>query len=80
MAIVNSGGIRGDRLYPAGSLTRRTLLEIHPFGNVVCKIQVPGRVVLEALAFGVSKLPAAAGHISSSVRIDVSGRPLGATG
>ena len=79
MAIVNSGGIRGDRLYPAGSLTRRTLLEIHPFGNVVCKIQVPGRVVLEALAFGVSKLPAAAGHFPQvsglTYRVDLSAPP-----
>ena len=26
----------------AGPLTRRTLLEIHPFGNVVCKVAVSG--------------------------------------
>ena len=34
IAIMNSGSIRGDRVYPAGPLTRRTLLEMHPFGNV----------------------------------------------
>ena len=62
IAIVNSGSIRGDRVYPAGPITRRTLVEIHPFGNVVCKISVPGRVVLEALNSGVSKLPVAAGQ------------------
>src|SRR6185436_14034788 len=62
IAILNSGAIRGDRIHRAGTLSRRTLLEIHPFGNVVCKIEVAGRVVLEALNSGVSKLPAAAGQ------------------
>ena len=36
VAIVSSGGIRGDRVHPAGPLTRHTLVEIHPFGNTVC--------------------------------------------
>jgi len=62
IAIINSGGLRGDRMYAAGTLTRRTLLEIHPFGNVACKVRVPGRLVLQALEHGVSKLPVVAGH------------------
>lgn len=62
IAIVNSGTIRGDRLYPAGPITRRTLVDIHPFGGVICKVSVPGRVVLQALESGVSKLPATAGQ------------------
>ena len=35
VAIMNAGSIRGDRIYPAGPLTTRTLLEMHPFGNVI---------------------------------------------
>ena len=62
ITIINSGSVRGDRVYPAGPITRRTLVEIHPFGGVVCKIAVPGRVVLEALDSGVSKMPATAGQ------------------
>jgi 5'-nucleotidase len=62
IAIINGGSVRSDRVYPRGTLSRRTLLEIHPFGNVVCKLSVPGRVVLAALNSGVSKLPAAAGQ------------------
>ena len=46
IAIMNSGSIRGDRVFPAGPLTRRTLVEMHPFGNVICTLAVPGRVVL----------------------------------
>src|SRR4051812_18490802 len=36
VAIMNSGGIRGNREYPAGSLTRRLLTQLNPFSNVVC--------------------------------------------
>jgi 5'-nucleotidase len=61
-ALTNSGGIRGDRIYPAGPLTRRTLLAMHPFGNVVCKVELPGTVLLQALNNGVAKFPAAAGQ------------------
>lgn len=61
-AIVNSGSIRGDRVYPAGPITRRTLVAIHPFGNVVCMLALPGRVILQALESGVSRLPAATGQ------------------
>jgi 5'-nucleotidase/UDP-sugar diphosphatase len=62
VGLANSGGTRGDRVYPAGPLTRRTLLAIHPFGNIVCKISVSGRVLLDALNSGVSLLPAGAGR------------------
>jgi 5'-nucleotidase len=62
IGLVNSGGLRGDRAYAAGPLSRRTLLEIHPFGNVVCKIEIPGTIVTRALEHGVSRLPAPSGQ------------------
>ena len=61
VAILNSGSIRGDRIYPAGPITRRTIVAMQPFDNVVCKVRVPGRALLDALNHGVSKFPAAAG-------------------
>jgi len=79
VGLSNAGGVRGDRIYPAGPLTRRTLLTMHPFGNVVCKIAVTGRVLLEALNSGVSKLPAGAGQFPQisgvRMRVDVRGPP-----
>ena len=33
ITIINGGSIRGDKVYAAGPITRRTLIEIHPFGN-----------------------------------------------
>jgi 5'-nucleotidase len=76
IALVNSGGIRGDRVHPPGPLTRRALVEIHPFGNVVCKLAVSGRVVLQALERGVSRLPEAAGQFPqvSGMRLRVDAR------
>ncbi len=61
VGLSNAGGARGSRVYPAGPLTRRTLLGIHPFGNIVCEIAVSGRVLLEALRHGVSSLPMGSG-------------------
>ena len=79
VGLSNAGGVRGDRIYPAGPLTRRTLLTIHPFGNVVCKIAVTGRVLLDALNSGVSKLPAGAGQFPQisgvTMKVDVRGPP-----
>jgi 2',3'-cyclic-nucleotide 2'-phosphodiesterase (5'-nucleotidase family) len=57
VGLSNAGGARGSRIYPAGPLTRRTLLSIHPFGNIACKIAVTGQVLREALLSGVSMLP-----------------------
>jgi 5'-nucleotidase len=76
VTIVNSGSIRGDRIYAAGPLARRTLVEIHPFGGVICKVAVSGRVILQALNSGVSTLPATAGHFPQvsglTMRVDLS--------
>jgi 5'-nucleotidase len=76
IAIVNAGGIRGDRIWPAGPLTRRNVIEIHPFSNSVCKVAVPGRVVLQALNTGLARLPAAAGAFPQvsglTMRVDAS--------
>jgi 2',3'-cyclic-nucleotide 2'-phosphodiesterase (5'-nucleotidase family) len=66
-------------VYPAGPLTRRTLLSIHPFGNVACKIAVSGRVLLDALTHGVSRLPVGAGQFPQlsgvTMKVDVRAPP-----
>jgi 5'-nucleotidase len=80
IAMVNSGSIRGNRIFPAGPLTRRTLVEIHPFDNVICTLALPGRVVLDALNHGVSRLPAADGRfpqVSGLTMVVDAGAPVG---
>jgi 5'-nucleotidase / UDP-sugar diphosphatase len=56
IAIVNGGGIRGNKEYPAGTeITRRDVLSELPFGNRTVKLEVTGEMVLAALENGVSE-------------------------
>lgn len=55
IAIVNGGGIRGDRTYPPGTaLTRRDILGELPFGDKTVVIEVTGSDVIAALENGLS--------------------------
>jgi 5'-nucleotidase len=62
VALVNGGSIRGNKIYTTGQLTRRTLIEMEPFDNVICTLSIPGRVLLDVLNHGVSALPLAGGQ------------------
>ncbi len=56
-AVLNGGGIRGDRTYAAGSrLTRRDILTELPFGNSTVLLELKGSDLLEALENGVSRV------------------------
>ncbi len=62
-AVTNGGGIRGGKVYPAGStISRRDVLAELPFGNRVVTIDVTGRALRDALENGFSRLEDAAGR------------------
>lgn len=53
-AIMNGGGIRANRRYPAGStLTRRNVLEEMPFGNKIMLFEMTGADLLATLENGL---------------------------
>ena len=55
IGLVNGGGIRGDRVYPAGAkLTRRDALTELPFNNVTVMIELKGSATLTQVPFTVS--------------------------
>ncbi|KAB1075734.1 bifunctional metallophosphatase/5'-nucleotidase [Methylobacterium planeticum] len=55
IAIMNGGGIRGNRLYAAGTeLTRRDILTELPFGNTTVLVAITGAQVRAALENGLS--------------------------
>lgn len=55
VALMNSGGIRGDRRYaPGSSITRKDILSELPFGNRVVKLEVTGEILRQALENGFS--------------------------
>lgn len=68
VAITNGGGIRGDKVYDAGTaITRRDVLTELPFGNKTVVLEVTGKDVLAALEHGVSAVEDGAGrfpHVS----------------
>lgn len=63
VAVTNGGGIRGNKVYPAGTrLTRRDVLTELPFGNTVNVVEITGADLLAALENGVGLLEARQGR------------------
>ncbi len=57
IGLMNGGGIRGNRLYPAGTeLTRRDVQTELPFGNTSVLVRISGATLLAALENGVSEI------------------------
>lgn len=63
-ALVNGGGIRADRIFPVGDLTKRDVMDALPFTNYVVKIEVSGHALLEALENSVSQVESGAGRFA----------------
>ncbi|MGB0127709.1 MAG: 5'-nucleotidase C-terminal domain-containing protein, partial [Rhodocyclaceae bacterium] len=59
-AIVNGGSIRSNTTYGPGRLSKRDILSILPFENPIVKLEVPGRVLRQAIEHGLSEV-----HVSS---------------
>ena len=68
VGLANGGGIRGNRIYDAGTvLTRKDVLSELPFGNTVVLLELTGAQLLETLETGVSRVEDGAGrfpHVS----------------
>ncbi|MEJ2289327.1 MAG: 5'-nucleotidase [Deinococcales bacterium] len=62
VAIMNGGGIRTDRSYPAGPITKKDVYAILPFGNSVVVVKAKGSVLAAALENGVSQRQDLAGR------------------
>lgn len=63
IGFTNGGGIRGDKIYDAGTvLTRKDILTELPFGNVTVLVEVTGDDVREIVETGVSKVEDVAGR------------------
>ena len=81
VAMINGGGIRGDRTYPAGArLAKLDIYREMPFCDTTVVLEVRGAVLLEALEHGVSAVENRAGrfaHVSGmEYRFDAS-QPAG---
>ena len=50
VAFVNGGGVRAN--ISAGDVTYGDIIEVHPFGNLACLVEVSGQQLLDALEMG----------------------------
>lgn len=55
IAFVNGGGVRAQ--IPAGDITLDQIFSVHPFGNVMCMVEVTGQQILDALEWGARNNP-----------------------
>jgi len=62
IALMNAGGIRWHRTFPAGPITRGDVYELLPFGNVLVMMDLTGAQVRLALENGVSQWQSVAGR------------------
>ena len=71
ITIVNGGSVRNDML--KGNLTRGRVIDVLPWFNNIVQKQLTGQTILDALEFGVSKLPEISGGFPqvSGITFDV---------
>lgn len=61
-ALMASGTIRGDQVYPPGVLRMKDIMNCFPFEDPVVVLRVSGRALLEALENSISLVPALEGR------------------
>ncbi len=81
IALMNGGGLRGGKIYPAGSaITRRDVLAELPFGNRISVLLLKGRDVRAAIENGLSLLPQANGRFPQISGLTIEADPSRAPG
>jgi 5'-nucleotidase/UDP-sugar diphosphatase len=62
-AVINGGGIRSGKIYPAGSvITLKDILAELPFNNRVVVVEITGEALLQAVENGLAQVPVPAGR------------------
>ena len=74
IGFINGGGIRAG--IEAGDITYGDIINVHPFGNMMCVVEATGQQILDALEMGVRDLPDEGGSFQQvsgiSFEIDMS--------
>jgi hypothetical protein len=79
-AMMASGTIRGDRVYPPGILKLKDILNCFPFEDPVVVLKLSGKAIYDALENGVSQLPALEGRFPQISNISFSYNPAAPSG
>ncbi len=79
IALHNGGGIRGDRIIPAGIISTDDVETMLPFGNTVSIVRLTGKALKMLIEQSAARLPRLSGsflHVSGlHYTADMSGRP-----
>ncbi len=73
LALINGGALRGDRVYPAGPVVLKDLLDICPFGDTVMEATLTGAELLQILEISVSSLRVAGDDCAEGCRAQEGG-------
>lgn len=85
VAFVNGGGVRAN--IDTGDVTYGEIIQVHPFGNMLCMVEATGQEILDALEMGARVVPEENGgflqvsgltyeihtYVPSSVTLDANG-------
>ena len=55
VAVMNGGGIRGDKIIPPGPLVRRDVYTLMPFNNAVVKLEMTGAALRQMVEYGLAQ-------------------------
>ena len=80
VGVINGGGIRGDRVFPPGSLTRRDIYELLPFTNTILKIELPGEALRQTLEHSLVQADNQSGGFLQVSGVQLAYNPAGAPG
>jgi len=79
ISLVNSGGIRGDKIYPSGKLSLADIWEMNAYENKVVLVSLTGKQIKEVLERSVSSLPISKGSFLQvsglTYSVDLTGKP-----
>ncbi len=73
VALVTGGSIRGDKIYPAGPVTYKTINSILPFRNEIMEVTLTGRELKQVLEISASALRVAGDGVSDTCRASSGG-------
>lgn len=79
-ALMASGTVRGDQIYPPGVLLLRDILNCFPFEDPVVVLRVNGKAIIEALENSVCLVPALEGRFPQVSNIQFAYNPNSAPG
>jgi 5'-nucleotidase/UDP-sugar diphosphatase len=56
IVLINGGVLRGNRVYPPGTITYGTLMDIHPYSNTIYEVKLTGKELANVLEMSASAI------------------------